>query len=281
VHVRWIREGDVAAVLELINGDRLPGQPSCDRRMLRDALQGRSKLERQWWSSFSAIRCLVATENGRVVGAVSFTSAEQGHDGYLLWLHTDETPAVTDTLLKSFEAALPRASRLRAFFIATPLTAGLEGLPRSQRETTHYSLLSHGYAARDAWLFLTGPVPPAAPEPSVPVAVQWRDDDSVHLVVKDGEGRLMGESQLAFYPDGVVVWWWIHVPEEYRGRGLSRQITCQVVNECAKAGAHTMSGYIDHNNAACEDRRGPALALYENLGARIVDNLWEYEKSRS
>jgi GNAT superfamily N-acetyltransferase len=274
-----MREDDAASVLDLINRDRLAGQPRCDERMLRDALQGRSKLERQWWESFSDVRCLVASEDGSVVGAMSFTSAAKGDDGYLLWLHSNETPAVAEVLLDSCEAALPRARRLRAFFIATPLTAGMEGLPVKHRENTHDSLMKHGYAAREAWLFLSRPLPPAAPKPSVPVEVNRRDHDSLQLVAKDRDGRLMAESNLTFYPDGIVVRWWIHVSAEFRGRGLSRQIDHQVINECAKAGAHTIIGYVDHNNAACDDR-GPALALYESLGARIVDHLWEYEKSR-
>lgn len=278
MHVRWIREGDVAAVLELINGDRLPGQPSCDRRMLRDALQGRSELEQKWWESFSDIRCLVATEEGHVVGTASFTSAAQGHDGYLLWLHSDESPAVTDRLLESFESALPRARRLRAFFIATPLTAGMEGLPVKHRPTTHDALVEHGYAARDSWLFVSRRLPSVAPEPAVPIEVN-RNDDSLHLMVKDSDGEVMAESHLSFYPDGLVVRWWIHVREEHRRRGLSRQIDHQVVKECAKVGVHTIIGYIDHNNPTGVDRE-PALALYESLGVRIVDHLWEYEKSR-
>lgn len=278
MHVRWLREDDIADVLELINRDHLADQPRCDGRMLGSALQGRSKLERQWWESFSDIRCLVATEEGHVVGAASFTSAGQGRDGYLLWLHSDETPAVTDRLIESFESALPRARRLRAFFIATPLTAGMEGLPVKHREITHDSLLEHGYAARDAWLYVSRRLAPAGPEPSVPVEVN-RDDEDMHLVVKDRDGQLLGETHLTFYPDGIVVRWWIHVREDHRGRGLSRQIDRQVVNECAKAGAHSIIGYVDHNNPHAAGRR-PALALYESMGARIVDHLWEYEKSR-
>ncbi|GAA4672108.1 hypothetical protein [Amycolatopsis dongchuanensis] len=89
--VRPLEAADHHAVLELVNADRLPGQPVATAEMLGEALAGRSPVDSSWWEELAAPRTAVAaTSDGEVVGVVSFSTRSRDGAGVLLWLHARE-----------------------------------------------------------------------------------------------------------------------------------------------------------------------------------------------
>ncbi|MGW1170732.1 hypothetical protein [Streptomyces sp. NPDC002550] len=72
VSVRPYAPTDQTAVLDLINADRLPGQPVTTPAMLTEALAGRSGVDAGWWVELDLPTTSVATDDtGAVLGVVS------------------------------------------------------------------------------------------------------------------------------------------------------------------------------------------------------------------
>jgi hypothetical protein len=82
--VRPYRRTDAAAVLELINADRLPGQPACTMSMLDEALAGRSVIDAAWWEELKVPSTDVLVEGGRVLGVISFAVRRSDGAGIVL-----------------------------------------------------------------------------------------------------------------------------------------------------------------------------------------------------
>ncbi|MCQ4045390.1 hypothetical protein ACFOSC_03765 [Streptantibioticus rubrisoli] len=70
--VRPYSVADQDAVLALVEGDRLPGQPQATPGMLDQALAGHSPVDGDWWAELDTPRTdVVHDPNGRVRGVVS------------------------------------------------------------------------------------------------------------------------------------------------------------------------------------------------------------------
>lgn len=73
VRPRPYAAGDEAVVLELVNADRLPGQPETTVAMLAEALAGRSPVDGGWWAELDSPRTdVVHDADGQVLGVVSY-----------------------------------------------------------------------------------------------------------------------------------------------------------------------------------------------------------------
>jgi hypothetical protein len=79
MHLRPIQEGDIQAVLALINADRLEGQPLCDAVMLSNACKGQASIDAGWWNKLVAIQTWVAvdTRDESIIGASSLVFPEK------------------------------------------------------------------------------------------------------------------------------------------------------------------------------------------------------------
>lgn len=133
-------------VLQLVNADRLPGQPDTTSLMLAEALAGRSAVDSGWWAELDAPHTDVLTApDGHVVGVISYATRPSDVAGLILWLHCRdehqhaEDQTVAEALLTHALAELgPRP--VYAFEFATALTLGLEGLPVRHRSVTRKAL---------------------------------------------------------------------------------------------------------------------------------------------
>ncbi len=93
--------------------------------------------------------------DGSLVGAGALGRRRSG-DRYLLWLHAGEDPATVEAVLWPLLRGVRRGDPIFAFWSATELAVGLEGLPREHRPGTHDALLARGFTGQDRWLYLTG-----------------------------------------------------------------------------------------------------------------------------
>jgi len=75
-----------------------------------------------------------------------------------------EDPGLVDAALWPLLRGVRRGDPIFAFWSATELSVGLEGLPRQHRPATHEALLARGFTGEDRWLYLTGPAAAAAPD---------------------------------------------------------------------------------------------------------------------
>lgn len=268
-------EGDVDAIAALVNDDHVLGQPRCRAENVRSALAGAATMERAWWNNFVDLRTIVATDGTSTLGAASSAVHREEGVAYILWLHARENPRVVGDLLNELVPIRESQPVVRAFWIATPLSLGMEGLPAQYRPVTHAALVRRGFSARDEWLYLVGdPVSEAADVALVDATAhnEWK------LTIDDTTGARIGEAKAELGQDGVGIVWWLEVKPQHRGRSYGRALLLQAMKLLGAAGADRVILFVDHDDPSSRDRR-PAIKLYESVGFRTVDHLWSYELS--
>lgn len=267
---------DRSAALRLINLDRLPGQPEVTGALLGDALAGRSEIDGAWWAALHSRYAITATAGGRVRGLMAFADSKDGYR-YLLWLHANEDPAVIAALVEYFaQGRLPQ----RAFWFATALTTGVEGLPAEHRPATHEALVGHGFTGHDYWLYMRGPTAPYAERPAE--VIELDHGRAWHLVLREA-GREIGRAEVSLgtrtaAAPGTGVLWWISVDEHVRGRGLGRRLLAHALAVLHEAGAREAVLFVDHDDPLNRSREA-AIKLYERFGFVVIDRLWSYERT--
>jgi ribosomal protein S18 acetylase RimI-like enzyme len=273
VNVRPLGPDDVEPLCALIDADRLPGQPACTPERVRAVLAGRSTVDAWWWSQLATMRLVAADDaSGRLVGAGALGRWPTG-TRYLLWLHAAEDREVLDAILWSLLRGVRRADPTFAFWFATELSVGLEGLPRTARLHTHEALVARGFAGEDRWLYLR--VTGAGPPPVEPYRIRGLAGDlRVELTVA---GETVGGAEVGLPAPGLGVVWWLEIEPEHRRRGRGRELLRAARTVLAEAGAGEVILFVDRDDPVARDRRA-ALALYESEGFTVVDHLWSYRR---
>ena len=269
---------DILAVAELIRADTLPGQPLCTVEDVRNAVAGRAEIDGGWWEALASRRTLVATLENNIVGAASYgirkrDTSQFAACGFLLWLHARENQEVTEALLSSILAALYACPRVYAFWIATPLTLGVEALPIEHRPVMHRVLLDREFFGTDEWLYMKGPVFTQHPVLEK-IAEVKQVKNGWKLLLHEGKEQI-AEAEIGIGKDQRGVLWWIEVQEEWRGHGFGKQLLLQARKILGDAGAQEVLLYVDHDDLAKRNRL-PAIHLYQSQGFTVVDHLWSY-----
>jgi ribosomal protein S18 acetylase RimI-like enzyme len=284
LEVEQARFEDLAAIVDLVNADLLPGQPACSRGALDMAMRGESPVDSGWWNALSGVQVVVARRGGVLLGAASYAVAPTGRSGWLLWLHAREARLVVEALVDHVLAQLAGSSHVYAFWIASALSMGIESLPIEQRPLTHEILTSRGLAGRDSWRYLvlamertaidgSGGDVAAVQEISNPGGMPtWR------LVIGDGE-EPVASAEVALGADGCGALWWIEVAPAHRGRGIGRRLLRQALSFLALRGAQTVAATVDVADPRERDPRA-MLRLLGSAGFQEVDRLWSYESAR-
>jgi ribosomal protein S18 acetylase RimI-like enzyme len=273
VKARPLGPDDVEAVCALVDRDRLPGQPPCTPERVRTALAGRSTTDPWWWRELATMRTVgVEAPDGSLVGAGALGRRRTG-ERYLLWLHAGEEPDLVEAVLWPLLRGVRRADPIFAFWSATELSVGLEGLPRRHRPVTHDALLARGFTGEDRWLYLTAAA--AGDPPETPF--RRRGHGSELRVELDVDGGPVGGAELSLPAPGLGVIWWLEIEPEHRRRGLGRQLLRAARAVLAEEGADDVVLFVDHDDPKARDRR-PALELYLAEGFTVVDHLWSYRR---
>jgi GNAT superfamily N-acetyltransferase len=280
---RAFRDQDIPAVLTLINADQLPGQPSCTREMLADALAGRSSVDAGWWMELDSVTVDVLCDaDGGVQGVVSFARRARDQAGLILWLHGREHPAVIAHLADHALDRLTGVVRVEAFEFATALAAGLEGLPARHRPVTRQVLRERGFVEADLWRYMHRALP--APELPVAPTVTVEEDPNRPgwlLEIRGSDGALWGDAQVSIPIRNLGVLWWIGVEPTRRGQGLGRGLLGAALDVLHRHGAHEAILYVDDDAPADDPERGRGAAnsLYDRSGFVEVDRLCSYQRS--
>lgn len=278
VVARPFQRGDEIAVLELIDVDRLPGQPSVTRQMLGEALAGRSTVDSGWWEELEPPRTELILTGDDTVGVLSTSRRPRDGAGLLLWSHTREDPVVTDAAVQHAVASLSGCAEVHAFDFASALTLGLEALPVRHRPVTDRALRDAGFTSRDLWRYAHRPLPAAdQPRDAGAVVSRCADPPGWQLEVREPDG-LVAEAVVGEPEHGIGVLWWISVEPRAQGRGLGRRLLGQALAVLSDAGAREVILYVDDDEPGGDRNRTAANRLYDAAGFREIDRLHSYTR---
>jgi ribosomal protein S18 acetylase RimI-like enzyme len=270
--IRPLGPDDVGPLCDLVDADRLPGQPACTPAMVTATLAGRSTLDAWWWQELATMRVVVAEgSGGEVTGAGALGRRASGLR-HLLWLHAREDRRVLDSLLQALLRGIRLTDPVFAFWASTELSVGLEGLPRNSRPHTHEALLARGFTGVDRWLYLRA----AGPGPPADVEFRQRGYGELRVEITLGE-EVVAAAELGLPAPGLGVLWWLEVDPKHRRRGFGRQVLRAARQTLAEAGATESILFVDHDDPVARDR-GPALCLYLSEGYEVIDHLWSYQR---
>ena len=202
-------------VLDLINADRLPGQPVCTQGMLARALSGNSPIDGGWWGELDRIAVNVARDTtGAAAGVISFAYRPRDDTGLVLWLHARERRAVVEALIDHALTELRSTTAIDAFDFATALGLGLEALPVKHRFVTHSVLLDRGFEAEDLWRYMHRDLPAELPTEADAQVMPSDDKDGWKIEINRG-AEVVAEAVVGSPVDGIGVLWWIEVQPRY------------------------------------------------------------------
>jgi hypothetical protein len=144
--LRPITEADHTAVLELVNADRIPGQPVATAGMLADAAADCSSVDGGWWAELSEVRVDVLTDTTLgLLGVVSYGHRPRDRAGIIVWVHALEDPGIVAELIQHAVSRLAEHPVVEAFGFATPFGRGLDALPVWHRPVTDHALRGAGF----------------------------------------------------------------------------------------------------------------------------------------
>ena len=277
--VRRYTAADEAAVLRLINADRLPGQPVVTAEMLAEALAGRSSVDSNWWKELDTPLAEVAqATSGEVIGVVSSATRPTDGAGVILWLHCDENPVTAQALIEHVTGRLGDRT-IHAFDFATALSLGLEGLPIRHRSATHAALAAAGFTGEDLWRYMHAPLPLEGLPRAENVKTRPADDGiGTQLEIRQGR-KVLAEATVGTPFQATAVLWWISVDPTARGRRLGPQLLGTALDLMSQQGAEQVILYVDDDAASDPDRdRTAANTMYDRAGLTEIDRLWSYRR---
>ncbi|MBC2908256.1 GNAT family N-acetyltransferase [Streptomyces cupreus] len=277
VSLRPYTPADRAAVLELVNADRLPGQPAATPAMLADAVRGRSRVDAGWWAELACPTTTVATSAaGTVLGVVSYALRPKDGHGVILWLHCREDESVARALLDRAGTELGTRT-LDAFHFATALTLGVEALPAGHRPATHAALTAAGYTGVDLWRYMHRTLP----APELPRLTRYDTEpatpDTRRLLVTE-DGKTLADATIGTPVQGTGVVWWIGVQPAARGQGTGRALLGTALHALSRMGAADVILFVDDAPPGGDRDRTAAKALYESSGFEEIDRLYSFTK---
>lgn len=270
--IRAMQKGDSPAILDLVNADRLEGQPGCTQEMLDCTLAGRSPIDASSWEKLTNLRTDVAVDEWETIcGVVSFALHREDREGYLLWLHAREDRGIIEVLIQHVVTALGHVPRLHAFALATPLTFGVEALPVRKRPVSHQTLLNQGFTGEDSWLYMLGPTISEAE--AIAEIAPTNHPNEWELSVRS-EQHVVGKAVVGFISEKTGVFWWLFIEEAQRGQGIGKRLFQQARKWLYDQGVQTILLYVDHTTP----ERAAAIHLYASTGFALVDCFWSYWK---
>ena len=281
--VRPYEAGDERTVLDLVNADRIPGQPETTRAMLAEALVGNSPVDGDWWAELDVpVTEVVHDGHGRVLGVVSYSTRPRDGAGFLLWLHSvGKGRALTDALIaRALDRLGPRT--VHAFEFASALSLGLEGLPVRNRPEVRRALGEAGFVPRDLWRYMHARLPLTGLPHAANVTVSDYDGEGPpgkRLEINEDD-EPSAEAVIRGPVAGVGVLSWISVTPTARGRGLGSALLGSALHLLADLGADQVILYVDDDAPPgdAERDRTAANRMYGRAGLTEIDRLFSFTR---
>ncbi|WP_409467460.1 GNAT family N-acetyltransferase [Streptomyces sp. HC307] len=276
--VRPYRPDDEPGVRELIDADRLPGQPRCTPERLAAARRG--LVPPVGWAIPARPQISVLSSAGdRPEGVIAYLSWIDVHTGLICWLYAHEEPSALRALIGHALAELAPCPLIEAFVGGPPGPLGPGGLPRAHRGATHDALLRSGFTGRRQGCYLYCALS-AEFAPAKPVAdvVPCDFPPGQRLIVREA-AEPVAEAVVSVGPDGTATVYWIETLPTHRHRGLGHKLLGQALALLAEQGASEVALVVDDPPHPVHDSQA-APRLFDSFGFTSVDELWTYQCRR-
>ena len=273
--VRPYQAGDESAVRELIDADRLPGQPRCAPELPNSALRGCPSAA-GWQAPARARLSVLADADDRARGAIAFLSWQDLRSGLIHLLHAHEDVQALHGLVAHALTALGECPRIEAFTAASPGTLGPGGLPRAHRAATHDVLVGLGFTGRLRGHYLLRRLGTGHPTKLV-ADVYPCEYPPGHRLVLHKAAEPIAEIVVSTARDRTATVYWIETAPEYRHRGLAGKLLDQAMALLTEEGATHVVAAVGTTRRAT-GTTGTAPRLFHEAGFEVVDQLWEYDR---
>lgn len=284
MQIRRLDPSDCPAVAELVNADRLLGQPFCTPEMVQEAADGYSPVDSGWWEELRDVVVEVAEDaTGTVCGAVGYATRALDSAGLILCLHGQEDPDVIALLVDHALDRLGDCPQIEAFAFATALSggAGLEALPFRRRSITDSTLRSRGFRAKNLWRYMRRPLPTVGvPVVTDGLVVESTGTTSWRLTV-GRRGKTVATAEVGMVEDRIGVLWWLHVEPHARRQGIGRRLLGSSLDLLDSVGATQAILYVDDDVPGGERDRTAANRLYDWARFAEIDRLFSYQRTKS
>ncbi|WP_189317813.1 GNAT family N-acetyltransferase [Streptomyces brasiliensis] len=271
---------DEPGVRELIDADRLPGQPHCTPEKLAAAQRSPVPFPLAGWTvpAWPRISVLADAED-RPYGIIAYLSWTDVRSGLICWVHAYEDPSALRALLSHALAALADCTQIEAFVGAPPGSLGPGGLPCTRRGATHDALVHTGFTGRYQGCYLHL-VLPAEPPPAKLVADVFPCDypPGHRLIIREA-AEPVAEAVVSVGPGHTATVYWIETLPARRRRGLGRKLLSQALALLAEQGATKVALVLDDAQQPASESQA-ATRLFHSFGFTHVDQLWTYQHRR-
>lgn len=273
--VRPFRPDDEPRVRELIDAERLPGQPHCTAQRLAAARRG--PVPPAGWAAPARPQLSVLAGAGdRPQGVIAHLSWADVHTGLICWLYAREKPSALRALIEHAFAALAHCPVIEAFVGGPPGPLGPGGLPRAHRSATHDVLLRSGFTGRRQGRYLHCALPAELPLAKLVADVVPCDfPPGQRLIVREA-GEPVAEAVVSLGPDRTATVYWIETRPTHRHRGLGHELLGQALALLAEQGATEVALVVDDPPHPGQDSQA-APRLFGSFGFTLVDQLWTYQ----
>jgi ribosomal protein S18 acetylase RimI-like enzyme len=272
--VRPYRPDDAPGVRELIDADRLPGQPHCTPERLAAARRGPVPPADLAVPARPQISVLAGARDCPQ-GVIAYLSWADVRTGVICWLYAREDPPALRVLIGHALGALAHCAQIEAFVPAPPGPLGPGGLPRAHRGATHDALLRSGFTGRLQGSYLYCSLPAELPPAKLFADVVPCDfPPGQRLIVRQGD-EPVAEAVISVGPDHTATVYWIETLPTHRHRGLGHDLLGQALALLAEQGATEVALVVDARPATNDDTQA-APRLFDSFGFTLVDQLWTY-----
>ncbi|WP_189316696.1 GNAT family N-acetyltransferase [Streptomyces brasiliensis] len=276
--IRPYRPDDGPWVRELIDADRLPGQPHCTAQKLAAAQHG-ALSSAGWvipvWPQISVL----ADAEDRPCGIIGYLSWTDVDTGLICWVHAREDGPALGALLGQALAALAHCPRIDAFAGASPGLLGPGGLPRTHRGATHDTLVQYGFTGLRSGRYLHRGLPAEAPPAKLVADVFPCDVPPGHRLIIREAAEPIAEAVVSAEADRTATVHWIETLPTHRRRGLGRKLLAQALALLAEQGATEVALVLDDAQQPASESQA-ATRLFHSFGFTHVDQLWTYQHRR-
>ncbi|MFG2794506.1 GNAT family N-acetyltransferase [Streptomyces sp. NPDC048419] len=261
--VRAMEPDDYTSVLELINADRLPGQPAADPDLLTTPAH----------DDLGQPATLVLVDSAaRICGAAHCAQRVSDGVGLISWLHAGED---VDGVAALITAARGHLGPVRMLYAGTGSTLTpqsgtfqLPGVAQRRHWATTQALRAAGFTPAASRLYFHHPLTPPPPQPVFPLTElrPQTDPPGVQLTLFETDGQHMATAVLYAHDDEHWQLWHLAVHPDRRHRGIASHLLAQCLHTAHARGATSAIAHTDEDDHI-------SVRLLERAGFTTIDTL--------
>ncbi|MFF3159490.1 hypothetical protein [Streptomyces sp. NPDC057910] len=273
--VRPYEPRDLVRVLELVEGDRLPGRPAVTAEVFGHVLADCHPAGAAPSLLQEPRTDVVVDRGGEVVGAAGWVLRAQGGEVLLLWLHCmEDDQQVAQVLVRH---VLEQAGRRTVRAFGEPTAMSFAGLPVRNRRGTAVALEAAGFSREDGWRYLHCRLDELRRPPYEVVDITESPDPyGWYMRLREKDGTHIGKAVVSRPVEGTAFLEWISLTleEDRPGHFLLRQCLAHL----ADRGIRELVVLPDTLTDPSGDSRDLVGELHRQAGFQELDQLHPYTR---